>query len=67
MRFIKEILISRKLRHLYIIKTKWFRIYFRGSFSIFEINFGGLTHTDWVIHFFTKKGFIVSYINRLIK
>jgi hypothetical protein len=54
-----------RFKHFHIINTSWFRIYFRGSYSIFEIDFGKMDacRKELVIHLFTKNGLIEWRIN----
>ena len=47
----------------YIIKTTYFRIFVKGSFSLIEIDFGRLGRTELVIHLFTKQGLFEAHIN----
>ena len=50
-------------KHFYIIKTKWFRIYFRGSYSLFEIDFGKSGCKELVIHLFNIRKVIEWKLN----
>ena len=48
----------------YIIRRKIFRIFYRGSYSLFEINFGKLGHRELVIHLFCKDGLVKLCFNK---
>lgn len=52
-----------RTKHFYIIKTKWFRIYFRGSYSLFEIDFGKSGCKELVIHLFNIRKVIEWKLN----
>ena len=56
-----------RFNHFHIIRTKCFRVYFRGSYSVFEIDFGKLGYTELVVHLFNKdkgyKRFISVHVN----
>lgn len=52
-----------KTKHFYIIRTKWFKIYFRGSYSLFEIDFGRIGCKELVIHLFSRDGLIKWNLN----
>jgi len=49
------------MRYVYILNTKYLRIYFRGSYSWLEINIG--SKKELVIHLINKNGLINCYVN----
>lgn len=52
------------MTHFYIINTKWFRVYFWGSYSILEIDVGSLQGREYVLHLFTKEKVWAFHVNR---
>ena len=53
-----------KLKHgRYLVRTRWFRVYWDGSFSMMEIDFGRLGHWELVIHLITIRGFAKVTLN----
>lgn len=54
-----------KLRHGgYLVRTRWFRVYWDGSFSMLEIDFGRTGHWELVIHLLTIRGFMLVNLNQ---
>lgn len=47
----------------YLIRTKWFRLYYDGSFSMLEIDFGRIGGWELVIHIMTIRGFMALTLN----
>ena len=51
-------------RHFHIINTKYFRIFFYGSYSLFEINVGSNRKgKECVLHLFTVDGVYNFHVN----
>jgi hypothetical protein len=44
--------------HLFLIRTKWLRVFWRGSFAWLEIDFGAAGEKELAIFLFTSKGLI---------
>jgi len=58
----KEVISMR--RHFHIINTKYFRIFFYGSYSLFEINVGSNRKgKECVLHLFTVDGVYNFHVN----
>jgi len=55
----------REGRH--IINRRWLRIYINGLFSKCEIDIGRLGGFEWVLHFGTKYGRVISRFNLPLK
>ena len=48
----------------YLVRTKWFRLYYDGSFSMLEINIGRPGRWELVTHLMTDRGFMLLNLNQ---
>lgn len=42
-------------QHMYLMRTKWFRMYWRGSYCWLEVDFGKVGEGEFVLFFGTYR------------